>query len=256
MKRVSILYWHHLLGAIEGPAKLIGKGLAQNGCDVHFVNISEPDQTKLVEDIKSLILIPNQLIISITPLPLLLKIGDQELFEFLNGPIAILSVDAPVYLPENELRLFGKLPPGAIFLTIDAIYAKQMREYLHSRFPNKFTVIFFPFGGDLVVRPEQELSPDRDNDLVIFANLDWQISKELMLTDNFSGLFPDLKNTRLESKQKVVVEIAESLMAGSYNFELQGDLIKILDLEPLFENQEDIKFLGFKYEVQRGLATD
>jgi spore maturation protein CgeB len=252
MKKISILYWQHALGAVEGPAKLIGNGLAEHGYDVQFVNVSEQNTEKLGEELKTLITQPISLILSITAFPLSLKIGDRELVEFLTSPIAILSVDAPVGHPEKELLLFNKLPQGSIYMTIDAIYAKQMRGFLNNRYPDKFKVIFFPFGGPAPVSGDDKEQVERSLDLVIFANADWPAGNVSLASVGFSGVFPDLSNTRFENKRKVIVDIAESLIKGSYNFDLQGELIKILDLEPLFYNIDDSKFLAsFDFFVKK-----
>ena len=244
MKKISILYWDHIFGAVEGPAKLIGKGLVEHGCDVRFVNASEQNPDKLFDAIQYLIHEPSDLIISITPLPLTLELGDRELVDFLTCPIAILTLDAPIGHPEKEFLLFSKLPHGSIYLTVDAVYAKQMRKFLHHRFPEKFKVLFFPFGADPTVSQEENEQTERFLDLVIFANLDVGADNAAMSSIDLSGVFPDLSHTRLGNKRKVIVEIAENLINGSYTFDLQGELIKILDLEPLFYNREETKFLA------------
>jgi len=252
MKKIKILYWHHPLGAIEGPARLIGKGLADHGYDVQFVNVSEKNRQNLLDDINSLINEQISLILSITSLPLTLGLGDRELLDFLTCPIAIFSVDAPVTHSEKEMQLFNKLPQGSIYLTIDAIYAKQMRTFLNNRYPDKFKVIFFPFGGVSPVSGEEEEQIERSLDLVIFANADAPAGNVSLASVDVSGTFPDISNTRFENKRKVLVDIAESLIKGSYNFDIQGELIKILDCEPLFYNFEDSKFLAtFDFFVKR-----
>lgn len=246
--KAQLLYWSHPFGAVEGPARLIADGLSERDWITSFLDVSNPDPSQLLDNIKNLVKNPPDLVVSMTLAPLLMWVGDNVLVEYIKSPVAVIFLDSPIYMPPSELNLLNRLPEGSLLLFVDANHAKHFRFGLKNINLDKFRIGFFPFGAPSLDSIEKISSPkerldEKYFDLAIFATLDWQVDVNFSTSDRFTGVFPNLGGNKFQSKYDVVRQLAESMLNGSYDKDLIDVVDDLFGLAPMFGDKDEIEFL-------------
>jgi hypothetical protein len=246
---VAILFFGHKFDAVKGPAYLLSEGFKSRDWDVLIINASEQNMELLREQINSLIRNEFDLILSITPIPLTLTIGDKYLGEYLTRPVAIWFVDSPIYMSSEQLEFIKKIPERSLLLFVDADHTKLMREAMEANCPGRFLYGFMPFG--ITKNIDNFLDNDnafsnhetREIDISIFATLDLQMNEFVKNNDKYDYKFPYLKSDRFQSQYNSIQSLAEEVIDSRYGEDLVSILSDQFNLEILFNDDEEKEFL-------------
>ena len=119
-------------------------------------------------------------ILSITAIPLSLRIGDKYLSEYIQKLIAVLLVDSPIYLRDVDLQVINSLLDNSLILFVDAYQAHIFCNAFINGDKKYLKTDFFPLGAtkfsESITKPKNFYIDHKERvfDLCVFATLDQQ----------------------------------------------------------------------------------
>jgi hypothetical protein len=246
---IAILVWSHPFSAVEGPALLIANGMAELGWSAKIINISEKNKDQLIDSLNTLLTTDFDMILSITAIPLSLRIGDKYLSEYIQKPIAVLLVDSPIYLRDIDLQVINSLPGNSLILFVDAYQAHIFRNAFINGDKKSLKTDFFPFGAtrfsESITKPQNFYidHKEREFDLCVFATLDQQHNTNFSSSGDYSGAFNIPESNRFYSKISVLKELLSELINNDYGVNIYDLLKNNLGVGVLFSDPDGIELL-------------
>lgn len=223
--------------------------MAELGWSAKIINISEKNKDQLIESINILLTTDFDMILSITAIPLSLRIGDKYLSEYIQKPIAVLLVDSPIYLRDVDLQVINSLPSNSLILFVDAYQAHIFRNAFINGDKKSLKTDFLPFGAtrfsENITKPQNFYidHKEREFDLCVFATLDQQHNTNFSSSGDYSGAFNIPESNRFYSKLSVLKELLSELIDNDYGVNIYDLLKNNLGVEVLFGDPDGIELL-------------